>query len=137
MASCGNDLQSYIAFLKQRHEKLVFLKSSLAQKELVHLFLRPAPGLSMIEMADRQPDTLDSAIDLVRKYAGKPAVLAELTKLRASMPQSIFTSVPAPTKEKQVCFRFARGKCDQGDKCRLACSRAEGARKSHVFSLRY
>jgi len=123
MQSTGNDLQAYVAFIKQRHEKLTFLKSALGQKELAHVFLRGLhpvfqPLVLMMEMAEQRPDSLDAAIEVVRKFASKPAVVVELAKLKTStQPQNLFTA--AVVKEKQMCFRFARGKCDQGDKCRF------------------
>ena len=40
MATCGNDLQSYIASIIQIYDKHSFLKMDVPQAELIHLFLR-------------------------------------------------------------------------------------------------
>lgn len=40
MASCGNDLQTFISGLKQKRDKLAFLKEKIDEKELTAIMLR-------------------------------------------------------------------------------------------------
>ena len=128
MQACGSDLQTYIAYIVQRRNKLQFLEVEVPEAEMVHVFLK---GLDPVFKAlqihfsipGQLPSTFDIAVEICRKHAATPAVHAELTKLKgASISQSVFNAV---TKEKIACKNYALGKCTFGERCRFAHSSYE------------
>ena len=74
MVSCGNDFQTYIAYVCIRRDKLAFLKSAVADADLVAIFLRGLhiafqPIQLHFAIPGNQPRTLELALDIVRRFA--------------------------------------------------------------------
>lgn len=115
MINTGNDLTSFVSFLKHRNEKLAFMNSALPEKEMIHLFVRGLhPVFQPFQVVfglTGTPTKFDDVVEAVRKFASTPAMHAELAKLKATQqPQNIFNATP--NKEIGVCFKFATGKCN-------------------------
>ena len=125
MQACNSDLQSYISFIIQRKEKLSFLEVEIPEEELVHVFLKgllPLFQPVLLHYAiNAVPDTLDKAIEVIRKYASNPTVHAELLKCKsAGMSQNIFAAVSTSSRDKAYCKKFAvNGSCSYGDRCKF------------------
>ena len=127
---CNNDLQSFIAYIIQRNDKLLFLKVKVPDEELVHIFLKGLPFVFQplqvhYAIPGNTPASFGDLVATTRKFASSPVVAAELAKLKSNgVSQNIFTSVsrlnpPTATKEKQYCFKYSKtGSCSFGDKCR-------------------
>ena len=132
MATCGNDLQSYIASMIQIYDKLSFLKMDVPQAELIHLFLRGLHPIFLplqlyVVLPGNLPDTFEKVVEIVRKFAIKPPVYAQLSKLKTSgLSQSMFVAVSeqesvALIKDKPICKKFSMsGSCNYGDKCKFS-----------------
>jgi hypothetical protein len=127
----GGDLQTFIAYIKTKQNKLQALGDPLKETELVGIFLN---GLTSIfhpvvvvlrGVADALPKTLDDAIDKARKFAAQPAVAAELLRAKTSTSQHLFPVIPArvqpssTTTSKSTCKSFALGKCKFGERCKF------------------
>jgi hypothetical protein len=126
---CNNDLQSFIAYIIQRRDKLLFLKVKIPDEELVHIFLKGLPAIFQAlqlhyAIPGNTPASLETLIATTRRYASTPIVASELAKLKSSgLSQNIFTSISrshATPKTKQYCYRFSKtGSCSFGEKCRF------------------
>jgi hypothetical protein len=127
---CNNDLQSFIAYIIQRRDKLLFLKIKIPEEELCQLFLKGLPSIFQplqlhYAIPGNSPATFDALIATTRRFASTPIVTAELAKLKSSgLSQNIFTTISRPSpqqaKEQRYCYRFAKnGSCTFGDKCRF------------------
>ena len=96
---CNNDLQSFIAYIIQRRDKLQFLKYKVPEDELIHVFLKGLPAIFQplqvhFAIPGNTPNSFDALITLTRKFAGTPIVSAELAKLKSSgLSQNIFTTI--------------------------------------------
>jgi len=95
----AGDLQTFISYIKTRQNKLHALGDPLKESELVGIFLN---GLSPIfhpvvvvlrGVADAMPKTLDEAIERTRKFAGQPAIAAELLRSKGGGTQHLFPAV--------------------------------------------
>lgn len=124
MAGCSSDLQSYISFIKQRYDKLSFLKAKIEEADVVNIFLKgliPIFNPVLVHYAiNPLPADLDAAILIVRNYAANPTVFAELTKAKsAGLSQNLFPAVTA-NKDRQLCKSFAtKGNCSYGENCKF------------------
>lgn len=133
---CNNDLQSFIAFLIQRKDKLAFLKVDIPDGEMVHIFLKGLPSIFQplqvhFSIPGNKPESFDSIVDTVRKFSATPIVSAELAKLKsAGISQNVFVSASRASnsvnssssapKEKPYCIKFSKlGVCSYGDKCKF------------------
>ena len=127
MAACGNDLQLFIATIKQKRDKLLFLKEKVEDKELVAILLKGLHSLFQprqvyFRVPTSTPKTLEDTIAIVRRFASTPAIQAELTRLKSGTLQQGVFNLPtsAATKSKAVCKHFmTKGRCGFGDKCRF------------------
>ena len=124
MQNTGNDLQSYISFIIQRRDRLLFLGVKIPANELVHIFLKGLHNIFQplqvyFAVPGSLPDSFDKAVEIVRKFAASPTVHVELNKLKSNgMSQNIFAAI---SKEKQTCKRFATtGRCYYGERCRFS-----------------
>ena len=131
MRSCGNDLQTYIAYFKQRLGKLKFHKADLSDEEAAPLFLKGlsdtfSPIVNAYSMPGCSPKDLDKLIEHVRKYASMPNISDQLLKARsAAATAKIFTSVSnnniSRSEIMKVCKQFSRrGACNYGDRCKFS-----------------
>jgi hypothetical protein len=132
---CNNDLQSFVAFLIQRRDKLAFLKVEVPDDEMVHIFLKGLPSIYQplqvhFSIPGNKPQSFDSIIETVRKFSATPIVSAELSKLKsAGLSHNVFSSVSrnnnvnspsSNAKEKPFCIKFSKlGVCSYGDKCKF------------------
>jgi histone deacetylase 1/2 len=128
---CNNDLQSYIAYIIQRRDKLLFLKVEVPDSEVAHIFLKGLPAIFQplqvhFAIPGNKPQSFAALVDVVRKFASSPIVSAELAKLKSTgVTQNIFASVSRPSgvnspKDKPFCHKFSKfGSCSYGDKCRF------------------
>jgi hypothetical protein len=123
----NNDLQTYIAFLLLRKNKLAAHGKQVDEGELVAIFLRGLHPLYQplqlhFSLPGNMPNTFDKAVAVVRRYSTTPAVVAELAKLKTpAISQHMFpvTSVPPPTK-KPLCRQFSsKGSCTFGSNCKF------------------
>ena len=122
------DLQTFIAYLKTKQNKLTALGDPLKEGEMVGIFLN---GLTPLfhpivvvlgGVVDAMPKTLDDAIERARKFASQPAVAAELSRGKTPGSQHVYTSFsgpPPPVGQKPLCKLFAMGKCRFGDQCKF------------------
>jgi hypothetical protein len=122
---CGNDLQSYIYYIKSRRDKLWFLGDEISEPELIHIFLRGLctvfqPLQIQFALPGMTPDTLDKVIAVARKFSTTPVVAAELAKLKTPNANVMIASNPPRTNtnrpnEKQFCRNFTQfGTCKYG-----------------------
>ena len=126
---CNNDLQTFIAYIVQRRDKLRFLKADVPDSELVFVFLKGLPSIFQplqvhYAIPGNDVKDFDSLLVTVRKFAGTPIVASELAKLKsAGISQNVFTATSRATpnnKDKAYCFRFSKtGSCSFGDKCKF------------------
>ena len=137
---CNNDLQSFIAYVTQRRDKLLFLKIKVPDEELVNIFLKGLPSIFLplqvhYGIPGNTEPSFDGIIATVRRFASNPVVAAELAKMKsAGLSQNVFTSIsramPTPTntqKERPYCFRYSKtGSCKFGDKCRFYHANSSG-----------
>ncbi len=151
MEKCGSDLQSFIAFIQVRQRKLSFLKKSVAEEELVNIFingLHPVLHHLKIHLRITNPRKWDDAVHIVRAHCATPEVHADLQKLKtAGLSQHMFplatqqqqhapaTSATPSTSQRQPCRNFARGKCNSGTSCRFSHTSLPNA-SSHQGGLR-
>ena len=126
MNKCDNDLQTYIANVCSNRDKLIFLKSPVAEADLVLIFIRGLHSVfSQLQLyfsiPGSTPDTLNKTITIVRNYCASPAMLAELQKLKtAGLSQNLFPMV-TNTRSKATCYNFSRtGSCNYGSKCNFS-----------------
>ena len=128
---CNNDLQTFIAFIIQKRDKLLFLKTEVPDEELIHIFLKGLPSVFQplqVHFAIPGNDiaSFDALVATTRKFACTPIVAAEMAKLKsAGLSQNVFTTISrasshAAPRDKQFCFRFSKtGHCSFGDKCKF------------------
>ena len=130
MEKCNSDLQSFISYLQLRQRKLKFLKKSLADEDLVAIFVNGLhPILAPLKMHMRLalPTKLEDATAIVLAHCGTPEVKAELLKLKApGLSQHMFPVMATPqqqhsttTTNRQPCHQFARGRCRYSN-CRFS-----------------
>lgn len=128
---CGNDLQSYIYYIKSRRDKLLFLGDEIKEPELIHIFLRGLctvfqPLQVQFALPGMTPDTLDKVIAAARKFSTTPVVTAELAKLKTPNANVMIASNPPRSntnrpKEKQFCRNFTQfGTCKYGERCHFS-----------------
>jgi hypothetical protein len=144
---CNNDLQSFVAFIIQRRDKLLFLKIEVPDDELVHIFLKGLPSIFQplqvhFAIPGNKPTSFANIVEIVRRFSATSIVSAELAKLKsAGLSQNVFASVSRPNvnfssshKEKPFCIKFSKtGVCSYGDKCKFyhaTSSRSQGAAPS-------
>lgn len=87
MSGPNCDLQSYISFIFQRRDKLLFLEVKIPEEELIHVFLKGLhpvfqPLQVHFAIPGALPTTLDKAVEIARKFSASPIVHAELAKLK-------------------------------------------------------
>jgi hypothetical protein len=139
----NNDLQTWISFMKERSNKLTFLKKPVDEAELVSIYLKGLHSTFQqlqvyFAIPGQLPTTLDEAITITRKFATNPAVAAELAKLKSSgTSQAMFpltAQVPRAPKSKPLCKQFARnGTCTYGSNCRFLHTTTPGPRPTCAF----
>ena len=115
-------------FIKTKQNKLLALGDPLKESELVGIFIN---GLSPIfhpvvvvlrGVAEAMPKTLDEAIDRTRRFAGQPAVAAELLRSKGGTTQHLYPAVSLhlPVGDKKpICKLYALGKCRFGERCKF------------------
>lgn len=131
---CNNDLQSFVAYVIQRRDKLLFLKVKVPDEEMALIFLKGLPSIFQplqvhFAIPGNKPASFDAMVDIVRKFSATPIVAIELNKLKSSgLSQNVFTSVSRPNvnsssvlpKERPFCIKFSKfGVCSFGDKCKF------------------
>jgi hypothetical protein len=128
----GNDLQTYIAYLLERQNKLKFLGKPVEDEELAAIFLRGLhPVFNQLKVVfaipGQEPKRFDVAVGVVRKFAADPTVAAEIAKLKSNgLSQNMFpvTTQPPPANNKYpqiLCRQFSTtGACTYGNRCRFA-----------------
>jgi len=124
---CNNDLQTFIAYIIQRRDKLLFLKVEVPEEELVHILLKGLPSIFQplqvhFSIPGNKPGAFTSVVELIRKFSASPIVSAELAKLKANgISQNVFTSVSrANYNNKPYCIKFSKtGSCSYGDRCKF------------------
>ena len=146
MEKCGNDLQSFIAYIQLRQRKLTFLKKGLAEEDLIAIFingLHPVLHAIKIHLRIATPEKWEGAVAVVRAHCASPEVSADLQKLKsAGLSQHMFplqhhhlqqqralapsSSASSPSQSAnsssrlQPCRNFARGRCTSGTNCRFS-----------------
>jgi hypothetical protein len=135
----NNDLQSYIAYLVQRKNKLEAHGKRVDDGELVAIFLRGLHPLYQplqlhFALPGQMPNTFDKAVQIVRRYSATPAVASELIKLKTpAVSQHMFPVTTAqPPAKKPICRQFARtGSCQYGTNCRFIHTSTPGQQTSN------
>jgi hypothetical protein len=123
----NNDLQTYIAYLVMRKNKLEAHGKKVDDGEMVAIFLRGLHPLYQplqlhFAIPGQMPNTFDKAVHIVRRYSATPAVVSELAKLKTpSISQHMFTvTTDATPAEKPLCWQYAnKGSCKFGTSCRF------------------
>lgn len=123
MPNTGNDLQSFIAYIKSKRDKVRYLEKEVKEADLVHIFIRGlhpvfAPLQVYYATPVGRPKTLDEAIAVDRNFACTPAVSVELGKLKApGLSQSVFSVTDQDTP---ICKNFSlKGSCRFGADCKF------------------
>jgi hypothetical protein len=135
----NNDLQTYIAYLVLRKNKLEAHGKRVDDGELVAIFLRGLHPLYQplqlhFAIPGQMPNTFEKAVNIVRRYSATPAVVAELAKLKTpAISQHMFPVTTAPVQgKKPVCRQFAsRGSCQFGANCRFQHTSIPGQQPSN------
>ena len=133
MRNCSNDLQTYVAYFKQRLNKLSFHGASLPDEESAPLFLKGlndvfCPIVNAYSMPGAAPKDLNKLIEHIRKYASMPNIAEQLLKARSStasakvfIASSSNSRVAHSSQEKVACKSYSRyGKCKYGDRCKFS-----------------
>lgn len=123
-----NDLQTYIAYLVLRRNKLEAHGKKVDDAELVAIFLRGLHPLYQplqlhFAIPGQMPNTFDKAVNIVRRYSATPAVASELVKLKTpAISQHMFAiTTDASPAEKSRCWQFAnKGTCKFGANCKFS-----------------
>jgi hypothetical protein len=137
---CSNDLQTFVAYIIQRKDKLAFLKVQVPDEELAHIFLKGLPSVFQpvqvhFAIPGNKPGSFEGLVEVVRKFAASPIVSAELLKLKsAGLSQNVFSSVSnsarvnhnnnnsstSREKDRPYCLKFSKsGTCSFGDRCKF------------------
>jgi hypothetical protein len=123
---CGSDLQTWINYIIERANKLLFLKKEVPQEELVAIFLKglhPVPFQQLqvfFAIPGQLPKTFESAVATTRKFASSPAVAMELAKLKSTgLSQSMFPMIGEPTSSARCRLFASSGQCRYGDQCKF------------------
>ena len=124
MASCGNDLQTFIANLKQKQARLTFLKEKVGDKEMVAILLKGLhpifqPLQVYFSIPGSIPANIDDATVIIRKFASTPIVQMELNRMKTGTNSQAVFNVSTP-RNKGVCKHYmTKGSCSYGDKCKF------------------
>jgi hypothetical protein len=125
----NNDLQSFIAYVMLRKNKLAAHGKQVDESELVAIFLKGLhPVYQQLQVyftiPGNMPNSFERAVHIVRRFSAQTVIALELAKLKTpSISTHMFpTTTPSttPVNQKVRCHQFARfGNCRFGSNCKF------------------